>query len=193
MLVACDVDDVLNLLHEEWFRRYNRDYDDALDNERCRSWDIHKCVKPECGEKIYDYLYESDFYEHVKVLPGAQDGVAALREMGHRVIFVTSPVKGTMDQKWEWLERYGFIDVHSRASPDLVMMHDKTLINAQLLIDDRGETVVDWVQNCRKRAILYEYPHNHSVIETQHSAFWAYCSRARHWDDIIRIVQEMAT
>jgi len=192
MRIAVDVDGVLSALHEEWYRRYNRDYDDDLTNERVLSWDTHEYVKPECGKRIYDYLYDADLYEHIEPVAGSLEGVNALRNDGHRVFFVTANVRGMTDQKWDWLVRHGFMDSKNRAPIDMVVAFDKLLIDADLIIDDKAQTCVDWVEQKRRKAILFEYPHNRHLLDEKPSAFWMWCLRADNWPGVVKHVRMLS-
>ena len=137
MIVGVDVDGVVADLHTEWLRLYNLDYDDDLTSADIVPWNTHEFVKPACGKKIYSYLSRADLYDHVNPVPGAKDGVALLRYAGHKPVFVTSNVKGMTDPKWRWLEQHGFLQSQS----ELVVMHDKSLLNASVLIDDGAHNV----------------------------------------------------
>jgi len=99
MVIACDVDDVACDLVTEWIRLYNRDYFDTLSTPDITEWNIVKFVKPECGDKIYDYLDNPSLYDTIYPVERSIDGVIALRNMGHRVVFVTSAVNGCAGRK----------------------------------------------------------------------------------------------
>lgn len=192
MIIACDVDDVVANLRAEWLSRYNRDWNDNLTEERITTWDFHTLVDPLCGKGIYEYLHAPDLYEHVQPIAGAVEGIDALRAAGHRILFVTNNVWGMTDQKAAWLIRHGFIHHHGRMLPsDLIVTGEKTLVGANLLIDDAGKTIRDWVQVTRRRAILFEYSHNRYLLEEMHSAFWLMCQRVTRWREILPLVELM--
>ena len=191
MIIACDADGVTCNLHEPWLRRYNRDYGDSLTVADWKGWNIHRFVKPECGKKIYDYLHDPDLYEEVQPIDGALEGVRALRAAGHQVIFSTSCAWGMTDQKAEWFRRYGFIEGERTAMlpEEFIPVMDKLHIDADLLIDDRAETVRRWVELKQKRALLFLYPWNASLIDEVHSAFWMRCERVRDWSQIVALIE----
>jgi len=196
VIIALDIDGVVADLHSEWYRRYNEEYHDNLTRERVVTWNTHLYVKPECGKRIYDYLLDDDLYRSVQPIRGAAGGVAALRRLGHTVFFTTACgyAGGTMvDQKGEWLIRHGLVEKTYRRVPiEMVVVEDKCLVDADLLIDDRGETVAQWVNQKRRPAILFEYPHNQYLLDQQPSAFWSVCHRARDWREIIKIMEARA-
>lgn len=177
--IAVDVDGVCADLHGEWLKRYNAEFSDNLTVERIHQWDMVPAVKPECGKKIYKYLNDLDLYDNVPVIEGAKDGVDALRDDGWRVVFVTSCTKGMADQKWEWLERNGFLEPTVRQQADLVIAHDKSLIRADALLDDYDGNLGSWL----RRGILLDAPYNRAAIGS-----W---SRIYHWKDVPRALSRL--
>ena len=168
MIIGVDVDGVLADLHPEWLRRYNVEFDDGLVPEDITHWDFHDIVKPECGKRIYEYLTMPDLYDKVLPVPGAMNGVQTLRRAGHRPVFVTSCVKGMTDAKWDWLEHWNLLD----SASDLVVAHDKSLINLPVLIDDALHNV-----NWARGDILFDAPWNRSER--------AYPRRVRGWSEVL--------
>jgi 5'-nucleotidase len=134
MIVACDVDEVVVDLMPEWIGRYNADYGDTLTVDAIHKWEIEEFVKPECGRRIYDYLSDDDLYESSQPVPDAIGGILALRDMGIRVVFVTSQ---DHPRKRAWLERHGLLTLTRRgSSDDYVAASDKGLVCGDVLIDD---------------------------------------------------------
>jgi 5'(3')-deoxyribonucleotidase len=194
VLIACDVDDVVADLSAAWYGAYNQDYGDALKPDAVASWDLHLYVKQECGAKIYDYLLDPHLYERVEPVKGAIEGVQRLMQMGHEVVFVTANVYGMTDQKARWLERHGFVRGDGRQlflPRELVVARDKSLLDADLLIDDGPHHVVSWVGRRRRRALLFDRPHNRKLDDEVPSAFWAYCTRVCSWEEIVAEVGKL--
>lgn len=161
MLVAVDVDGVVADLHSEWLRLYNDDYGDKLHSEDIKDWNIQNYVKPECGNRIFEYLRKPDLYSKVPAIVGAREGVSEIRNNGHRVVFVSSAVLGSLDQKFAWLIKQGFLkDKGGRPDSDLIFSHDKTIIKADMLIDDGLHNIKGW-----DRAILFDAPYNRNTMD----------------------------
>lgn len=188
-LIAVDLDGVTCDLHTEWYRRYNRDYNDNLNIERVTSWELHHHVKPECAQRIYDYLYDEDLYEHVKPVPGSYDAIQTIRADGDRPIFVTSCVLGMTDQKWRWLELNGYLrpaTAGDRSHSDLIVANDKSLIDADVLIDDAPKNVLAWVQRRQRPALLFGgYPFQAAETREWHSAMWRWVTPVRDWGEVL--------
>lgn len=178
MLVGIDVDGVCADLLPEWLRRYNADFGDSLSCDQITAWDTHQFTKPECGVKIYGYLSLPDLYEGVAPLPAAAESIERIRALGHEVAFVTSCTYGMVDQKARWLERHGFTKSRKDGGlpADLIVANTKRWVGADLLVDDRAQTIVEWLADRAKRAILVEMPYNKSIDLT--SMDWQRCGRA---------------
>lgn len=170
MNILCDIDGVIANTSGAVLKLYNKDYYDNVTNNDILEWNTHKFVKPECGEKVYDYYTRDDIYSYVEPIEGALFAVQYLRVKGHRVIFVTS---GLTAAKVLWMMKYGLV-LDRYYDPDLVFAHDKTLIAGDVLIDDK-------IENCRGRtSILFDQPWNRTENHVR---------RARDWTDVLDILE----
>ena len=181
IIIGVDCDDVIINLVPNWVKMYNEDYDDHLDVNNITEWKIDKFVK--CGDEIYDYIHPTpeflfNIYDHCEPIDGALDGIKSLREMGFRIVYVSASNK--MDYKYQWLEKYGFLDKRG----NFVQAFDKTLINMNFLIDDNWENVQEIIQNPNKRAILFEKPWNTSKKDNYDEVENRYI-RKNNWKEII--------
>lgn len=173
--ILVDVDGVVADTHKSWLEMYNQDYDDDLKVEEVTKWALHEFVKPECGRDIYKYLENPDFYDNTPMIDGALAGVRYLREIGHRVIFVSA---GFFESKVRWLGRMGFLqefpypnDVRPSTATDVILCNDKSLIRGDYLIDDRHANVL----NFHSTGILFNQPWNSEIL---------YDNRVYTWIDI---------
>jgi 5'(3')-deoxyribonucleotidase len=177
MVILCDVDGVVADLHAEWLQRYNERWGDNLKTEDVKGWGFHDYVKPECGKKVYDILHEEGLYLDVPDVVGAVEGVKALRKAGHRVVFVSSCVDGSVDQKVDWLRRHGLLDSKYVAGPDFVAANDKALLKGDVLIDDAAHNL----EGTEAYPILFDAHHNQEAN--------GYI-RVESWDEIVRLIEE---
>jgi 5'(3')-deoxyribonucleotidase len=161
--IAVDVDDVIAELHREWIRRYNRDFHDTLSLESMPYWKISTAIKPEAIPHIFNYLRDKDLYDYVVPVAGAKEGIRTLREMGFRVVYATACVEGGADSKINWLVEHGFLfekDTWLQAHgmfQDFISVADKSLVQADYLIDDRETTVREFTAG---KGILFDRPYN---------------------------------
>lgn len=77
----------------------------------------------------------------IKPLPGAQEGVQMLRDCGHQITIVTSPMDGPTwtHERENWLHRH--FDVRRR---DVIHTEQKAIVHGAMLVDDKPEHVEAW-------------------------------------------------
>lgn len=170
--ILVDVDGVVADLHSEWLRLYNEDYADNLKPSQITEWDTTKFVKPECGNKIFDYLHNPNLYDSVKPIDGALSSIQWLRQHGYDVRYVTS---GVQPAKILWLGEHGFLREDHRFlhSSDVVIANDKSLIKGDIMVDDHIKNL----ESFDRTRILFAQPWN----ENSQSYF-----RADGWPDVIQ-------
>lgn len=130
-IIGIDVDGVTAQLDKVWLDRYNKDYDDDMKPEEWTDWDVHKIVKPECGEKIYSYIEDPTIYDDVIPYPGVLEQINLLKWY-FRVIFITTSTLGAAGRKYIWLKDWKFLDKQD----DYFEAKDKSLIYSDYLVDD---------------------------------------------------------
>ena len=161
LTIAVDVDGPTADLHSEWLRLYNQDYDDDMTVEDITQWEMPPLVKPECGVKILDYLDIPTLYDNIKPTKGAFEGIEYLRALGHRIVFNSSCVIDRSDEKLHWLIKHGFVkSTNKYFFNDWMVVTDKSLINADILIDDRPKNIKDF----KGLGILFDEPYNQGVL-----------------------------
>lgn len=171
--ILVDVDAVVADLMPVWLSLYNKDFNDKLEPKDIFKWSIHEIVKPECGTDIFGYLELPNLYDEVKPIDGAISGVHWLRQHAYDVRFVTS---GVFESKIRWLGRHGLLlGENYLYSPDVVVTHDKSVINADIMIDDNIKNC----QNFKGKSILFAQPWN-----DENSHFF----RADNWADVIQYI-----
>ncbi|MDP9675273.1 5'(3')-deoxyribonucleotidase [Paenibacillus jamilae] len=151
-VLAVDQDNVIADLLSEWVRRYNLDYNDDLHPEQINAWNWHHLCKEECGNKIYKYLDEPDFFYNLPVMEGCQE---ILKELNYNydIYIVTAPFNlNNVVPKYKWLvKHFPFLDENK-----FVFTRDKSIIAANYLIDDKPNNL----ENFKGNKILYNAPHN---------------------------------
>jgi 5'(3')-deoxyribonucleotidase len=134
--IAIDVDDTVSELVPNWLRIYNKDFNDNLKKEDIVDWNISQFVKPEAKGMIYNYIRKPRVFRTAKPMENALLIIDKLREKAQRIIYVTA--NDGAGAKLPWLFKHGFI----HTSEDFVVAYDKSLIRADILIDDKPENVI---------------------------------------------------
>ena len=173
MTILIDIDSTIADILTPWLKSYNNKYKDNLKPKDIVDWNVHIFTKPECGEKIYDFIKNPKLYNRVKPIPGALEAITALRDMGLRIVFVTHFEPGFSYAKFDWLKRYGFMTDDN----DYVETRDKNLIKGSCLIDDN----IDNVTQFSELGILYS---------TFQNKKYNYKYRLNSWSDIVKIIED---
>lgn len=181
-VILVDMDDVLAEFTEEWLSRYNLDYNDSITAEAFDGWDAVKHVKPECGNKIFEYFKAPGIYRHLKPKEGSQEVIAELIELGAEIIIVTdSPMGCTFgsenwqgsnptDDKRAWLlEHFPMI-----SSDNVIVARKKWYVMGDILIDDKPATIEKF-QELDRKIIAMDMPYNRSLHAQR---------RAMNWNDV---------
>lgn len=174
MTILCDVDGVVADMLPAWLALYNADYGDSLTPEQITAWDVSLFVKPECGKRIFSYLDSPDLYNNVLPVRGAANGIVVLREMGHRVVFLSACTGAEMVKaKVQWLNEFGFTTgmndtiLTGTDKPSL-----KALIRGDLLIEDYEQNLNEF----NGRGLLLDCAYNRH--DTTHH-------RVTSWQEIV--------
>lgn len=156
--IAVDLDSTLNNLNEVWILQdYNKMYEDSLAAEDMVEWDIHNYVKPECGKKVYDILYQPGYFRHLGFRDAwTEEGFSWLCEH-FDVYIVSSCSPESLKDKVEWMEeKFPLFD-----SSRFISCHYKGLINADYLIDDGPHNI----QNFKQKGVVYDAAYNRKLNE----------------------------
>jgi 5'-nucleotidase len=188
LIIGCDVDAVLANLNEVWCRRYNDEHaakHGPLTEDNWTDWDVAKCVPAEVGKAVFKYLDEPGLFADLPLIPGAVEGLKAIVEMGHDVVFISSAVApGAATEKINWLLRhFPFIPRNNH----FVTCYRKDLIRVDVLIDDGPHNLT------RQRAawgdavklVTIDYPYNRQAHGVCDLVAQSYRDRATAWAQIV--------
>jgi 5'-nucleotidase len=180
--ILIDCDGVLSNFNQRCLDRINRECGLDLRDHSCVSWDWlekHPDVPAADLKRLVDeWIHERDFVRHMEVMPGAQEAVRELRDVGE-VVCVTSPWKGHAtwaSERHAWLEEhFGFKD------DDIVQTSGKHHVYGNLLIDDKPSNIDGWISQMSKMGIvaegvLWAMPHNATAklhARVERSSRWA--------------------
>lgn len=188
-VILVDMDDVLAEFTGEWLRRYNMDYDDSITAEVFDGWDAVKHVKPECGDKIFEYFKAPGIYRHLEPKAGSQAVMQELVDLGAEILIVTdSPMGCTFggddwkgsnptDDKRAWLmEHFPMI-----SSENVIVARKKWYVQGDILIDDKPATIEKF-QELNRKIIAMEMPYNRKTPAHL---------RAKTWEEVRDILMEL--
>jgi len=121
------------------------------------TWQFHDSVASKLEDhNVWAEAGRRGFCRDLAAYPGADDFLARLRIYG-RVVAVTAPASTAYwaSERTDWLRCRGF------ATKDIVLAHDKTLVQGDILIDDSAANVRAYAQAHPDREVaLLDRPWN---------------------------------
>ena len=99
-----------------------------------------------------------------RIVPGAKKGISKLRQLGHRLVWVTSPLEscvGWEDARRKWLRKNFDADTHDDG---IIFTRNKDLVPGEYFLDDKPKHVKAWRKAWPKgKGLLYDAPYNRDV------------------------------
>jgi 5'(3')-deoxyribonucleotidase len=151
--IAIDMDEVIadaNLRIIDW---YERDFSRRITFEELHGKSFMDVVLPEHRPKIREYLHTDGFFKDMAVIENSQEVIAELSKKYE--IFITT---AAMEFPTSFVHKYEWMKEHFPFIPwsHIVFCGDKSIINADYLIDDRSRHF----KHFRGQGILFTSPHN---------------------------------
>lgn len=179
------MDGIMCDLHTRWCELYNKDWNDNLTIDKVTAWNMHQFCKPECGDKLYDYL-TPELYLDLEPLPGAIKAYKQLKKAGHTIVFITASPKGCADAKATWLEKHlgvGYMDYGA--------IKRKYMVRADVLVDDSPKNIKLWKEAWPNGlGISIAYPYNEELRTLSDLHAESYKNTEVAWEQIVeRIIK----
>ena len=180
MVLCIDVDDVICNLQEVVVKLFNHRYGSHYTLNDFTEHDIMNVLPTQDAIVMKDMYGESGLYDKVKPIPGAQEALEKLINLGHQVYLVTDAVPKTYGEKVAFIKRFfPYID-----ESHIVAMKHKWLFKADIMIDDNLQTLLAKPNYHR---ICFNMPWNHSNKD------WVYgIHRCYNWDDVLVAVNKIS-
>lgn len=126
---------------------------------------IKKQYPEELKDKVDEIIFAKGFFKSLPPISGSIDGIKKLRSLGHEVFICTSPLrnyKNCVLEKYEWVDQYLGGDFVSK----IILSRDKTMVNGDILIDDRPEILGSHIPTWEH--VLFRQPYNINVNNKRH-------------------------
>lgn len=162
LIIGVDVDDTLLDMVPVWRDVFVEQGGRCFSVDQVRDWAFTGIFESQAEQKrFYGLLstHAEELYARMKPCAGALNAIAELRTLG-RVVFVTANARGMVDPKWDALVRHGFLTDNSEGRKDFCPVNDKTLIRADILVDDSMANIAAFPGH----AVLIDQPHNQEDI-----------------------------
>jgi 5'-nucleotidase len=166
--IAIDMDEVIadaNIRFAEW---YKRDIGVEFTPEQLNTTKFSDLLPQDHQYLIKEYVYHDDFFKDLEVIPGSKEVIKDLHER-YEIFITTAAMEfpNSFLPKLEWLgEHFPYI-----SWTNIVFCGDKSIINADYLIDDNVKHFKRFVG----QGLLFTASHNHHV---------EWNVRVNNWEDV---------
>lgn len=180
MVIAVDIDDTICNLQEVVIDLFNKRHGTHYTINDFTEYDVMNVLPTQDGLVMRDMYGESGLYDIVKPLPGAQESLEKLINLGHQVYLVTAAIPKTYGEKVAFINRFfPCID-----ESHIVCMKHKWMFKADIMIEDNIQTLLA-KPYCHR--ICFNQPWNQNVNDWVHDIH-----RVSGWNEIIDIVNKIS-
>ncbi len=177
-VIVTDMDDVLVDLLPTWVKVLNERHHLTVKVTDIIEWDMGKAFPTLCPQEIFSVLSEDDFWSIVPPRKDAVTGLQKLREKGYIVYVCTATHYKNMKTK---IDNCLFKHFPYLSYKDIIMSHNKQLIDCDYIIDDYPENI----RGHKAISFLMSAPHNKNCDEM------VYDFRVDNFNDIIKVIEEL--
>ena len=179
MVIAVDVDNVLCNLQEVVIDLFNKRYGSHYTMEDFTEYDIMNVLPTQDAMVMQDMYGEVGLYNKVKPIPGSQEALKKLMNLGHQVYLVTAAIPKTYGEKVAFIQRFfPYID-----ESHIVCMSHKWMFKADVLIEDNLQTLLAKPYFHR---ILIDMPWNQSKKDYVYGI-----ERCHDWNDVLATIDKI--
>lgn len=179
MIIACDMDSVINNLTEKTLEVYNSQNGKNIQMSDITSYNFYDCLNKEDAEGILKLFKNKSLWDSLKLIPGAKEGLQKLIDDGHKVYIVTIASPESFVWKMKWIkQRLPFFN-----TDNVVRLIDKSLFKCDILIEDCLDQLIKH-KLCHR--ICLDYPYNRHIDD-----FIYNINRCKNWNEILEIINQI--
>ena len=158
-IILIDQDDVLANYHARFLEIWKNEHPEKVWVSLADSaeYDVDKNYPPEYRDLIEEITVRKGFFGSLSPISGAKEALETMLVLGHDVRIVTAPKRKhtfCVPEKFAWIEKH----LGQKFVERIVLTRDKTLVNGDILIDDKpnvpGVCTPSWEQ------VFYDQPYN---------------------------------
>jgi 5'(3')-deoxyribonucleotidase len=190
--IIVDVDGVAAAFVPALLGRLADEFPEVLREEDIVVWDfIREMLPPDQRSfALHAIMEDRYFWLDLPRVPGALEGVEALINAGHHIIWATSPYYGChswVDYRLQWLRReFGHAIEAEGSKFEFYFSTFKHRLGADAIIDDKPATIDAWAKrHPQGLALRYSYPFNRGMPLPSHNGF------TFSWDEVDALITEL--
>lgn len=179
LVIAVDVDNVLNNFCEMLIKIYNQENNGSLSIENITKYNFYECLDWEVCKKL-EKIYSSDnFWASLTPQKYSQQGLDYLSTLGHEIYLASASDYRFWARKAGWLKYYfGMIPEKNQ-----ILIQNKGLLKCDVLVDD---CIDNLLASHYYERVCFDYPYNRDVCDEARGIY-----RCSDWKEIVNAIDEI--
>lgn len=193
--IIVDMDCILVDLFTDMLKVIGQEHGLQATVEDLTQWDMAKCppLDKMNPKDLYGIFRRPNFFRTLPPLPGALKAFKKLHDSGHQLVIVSTPSgPGSAADKYSWLAEH----MPYLSERDVFLGSHKHMVKADVIIDDRGETLEAYNREWPQALCLgIGYPYNRYLPQTPGGAIvicGSYQDTEAAWAEIIGAIEALA-
>lgn len=174
MKICLDIDGVITNTLRVWLEIIEQKYGVKAEKHQITQWELHKCepLTQLSPQQIYGVLDQPGFYYNLPFLHYACPKVLERLNSKHEIYLVTARTNAERETRLWMADKLPFLK-----QEQLVFCANKSLIQADLIIDDRAENIEKYMEtHPNSDWLIVEYAYNKRLWRTG----WSTCGGDWH-------------
>lgn len=180
MIIACDMDNVLNNLTEKMLDIYNEHNDKNIRMEDLTAYNFYDCLSKTDADCLIKSFKNKALWDSLSPIEGSRAGLQKLIDAGHKVFIVTATAPDNFAWKCTWMRKY----FPFFPTDNIVRMQDKSLFKCDIMVDDHYDNLI---KNKLCHKVILDYCWNKDEAKD-----WVHGTyRCANWTQIIDAVNKI--
>lgn len=180
MIIAVDMDCVLNNLMDKALEIYNAQSGKNIQMSNLTSYNLYDCLSKDDADGIIKLFKKKELWDTLSPIEGSREGLQKLIDAGHKTYIVTATAPENFAWKVNWTKKYfPFFN-----SDNIVCMKDKSLFKCDVMIEDCYDNLIK-NKLCHKIILDYSW-NNDEVKDWVHGTY-----RCKNWKEIVYAVNKI--
>lgn len=145
MIILVDIDNTITNMNHIWLKYINNEYKTSYKYSDITHWGFFNELEAQ-GKDVFSFLHIPQFWKDITVYPNAVFALEHWAKRGHQVYLATASDIFSPSFHIKMEQTLKPFSSHLINQNNIIVTNNKELINGDVLIDDKLETIEKWVK-----------------------------------------------